>query len=111
MRLDLTPDVMNPFGAVHGGATSALIDSVAGTAIAAGTLPDDRIMGPIAMQGHFRARGGGSALIAEGRMVRAGGAVAIAGVEVRDDTGTLVAMGTATFRLGTPGPKRRHNEA
>jgi len=110
MRLDLTPDVMNPFGAVHGGATSALIDSVAGTAIAAGTLPDDRIMGTIDMQVHFLERGGGSALIADGRMVRAGGAVAIASVEVRDDTGTLVAMGTATFRLSKPGAKRRHNE-
>ena len=110
MRLELTPDVMNPFGAVHGGATSALIDSVAGTAIAAGTLPDDRIMGTIDMQVHFLERGRGAALIAEGRMVRAGGAVAIASVEVRDDDGTLVAIGTATFRLGKPGAKRRHNE-
>jgi len=110
MRLELTPDVMNPFGAVHGGATSALIDSVAGTAIAAGTLPDDRIMGTIDMQVHFLERGRGAALIAEGRMVRAGGAVAIASVEVRDDAGTLVAIGTATFRLGKPGSKRRHNE-
>ncbi len=110
MRLELTPDVMNPFGAVHGGATSALIDSVAGTAIAAGTLPDDRIMGTIDMQVHFLERGRGAALIAEGRMVRAGGAVAIASVEVRDDAGTLVAIGTATFRLGKPGSKPRHNE-
>jgi uncharacterized protein (TIGR00369 family) len=110
MRLDLTPDVMNPFGAVHGGATSALIDSVAGTAIAAGTLPDDRIMGTIDMQVHFLERGRGSSLIAEGRMVRAGGAVAIARVDVRDNGGALVAIGTATFRLGKAGAKRRHNE-
>ncbi len=110
MRLDLTPDVLNPFGAVHGGATCALIDSVAGTAIAAGTLPDDRIMGTIDMQVHFLERGRGAALIAEGRMVRAGGAVAIASVDVRDDAGTRVAIGTATFRLGKPGSKRRQNE-
>ena len=110
MRLDLVPDVLNPFGAVHGGATSALIDSVAGTAIAAGTLPDDRIMGTIDMQVHFLERGRGSTLIAEGRMMRAGGAVAVASVEVRDDGGTLVAIGTATFRLGKPGSKRTHNE-
>lgn len=110
MRLELTPDVLNPFGAVHGGATSALIDSVAGTAIAAGTLPHDRILGTIDMQVHFLERGRGSALVAEGRMVRAGGAVAIASVEVRDDGGTLVAIGTATFRLGKPGSKLRQNE-
>jgi uncharacterized protein (TIGR00369 family) len=100
---------MNPFGAVHGGAVSALIDSAAGSAVAAGTLPDDRIMGTIDMQVHFLERGRGSALVAEGRLVRAGGAIAVASVEVRDDAGALVAMGTATFRLGSPG-KRRRNE-
>ncbi|TAK60530.1 MAG: PaaI family thioesterase [Dehalococcoidia bacterium] len=67
-------------------------------------------MGTIDMQVHFLERGRGSALIAEGRMVRAGGAVAIASVDVRDDAGTLVAIGTATFRLGKPGAKRPHNE-
>jgi uncharacterized protein (TIGR00369 family) len=110
MRLTLRPEVMNPFGAVHGGAVAALIDSVAGTAIAAGTVPEDRIMGTVDMQTHFLERGRGSMLIAEGRMVRAGGAVGIATVEVHDDAGTLVAMGTATFRLGKSGQKRQRNE-
>jgi acyl-coenzyme A thioesterase PaaI-like protein len=42
-------------------------------------------------------------------MVRAGRAVAIAQVEVRDDGGALVAMGTATFRLGAPGSRRNED--
>ena len=106
MRMDLRPEVMNPFDAVHGGAVAALIDSAAGSAIAAGTLPDDRIMGTIDMQVHYLERARGSALWADGRMVRAGRAVAIANVEVKDDRGVLVAMGTATFRLGPPGRTR-----
>jgi len=110
MRMDLRPEVMNPFGAVHGGAVAALIDSAAGTAVAAGTLPDDRIMGTIDMQVHFLERGQGAALVAEGRLVRAGNAVAVASVEVRDDANALVAMGTATFRMGSPGKQRRRNE-
>jgi uncharacterized protein (TIGR00369 family) len=110
MSMDLRPEVMNPFGAVHGGATSALIDSAAGTAVAAGTLPDDRIMGTIDMQVHFLQRAQGSALIAEGRLVRAGNAIAIATVDVRDDADALVAMGTATFKLGRPGTQRARNE-
>lgn len=110
MRLPLRPEVMNPFGAVHGGAIAALIDSAAGTAVAAGTLPEDRIMGTIDMQVHFLERGRGSALIAEGRMVRAGKAVAVATVEVRNDDGTLVAMGTGTFRMGQPGARRRNED-
>jgi acyl-CoA thioesterase len=110
MRMRLRPDVMNPFGSVHGGATAALIDSAAGSAIAAGCAPDsDRIMGTIDMQVHFLERAKGDVLTAEGRMVRAGRAVAIAQVEVRDDGGALVAMGTATFRVGAPGSRRNED--
>jgi len=110
MRIDLRPEVMNPFGAAHGGTVSALIDSAAGSAVAAGTLPDDRIMGTIDMQVHFLERAAGTTLIAEGRMVRAGKAIAIAQVDVRNDAGSLVAMGTATFKLGAPGKRRDRNE-
>lgn len=110
MRLLLRPEVMNPFGAAHGGSVAALIDSAAGSAIAAGTYPDDRIRGTIDMQVHFLERARGSYLLAEGRMVRAGTSVAIARVEVHDDGGALVAMGTATFRLAEPGRQRRRNE-
>jgi uncharacterized protein (TIGR00369 family) len=93
MRMQLEPGVMNPFGSVHGGSIAALIDSAAGSAIAAGCAPDsDRIMGTIDMQVHFLERGKGTALIAEAKMVRAGRAVAVASVEVRDEAGTLVAM-------------------
>jgi uncharacterized protein (TIGR00369 family) len=109
-RLLLQPEHMNPFGAVHGGTVSALIDSAAGSAIAAGTLPDDRIMGTIDMQVHFLERAIGAYLVAEGRMVRAGKSIAIAQVDVRDDRKSLVAMGTATFRLADPGTVRRRNE-
>jgi uncharacterized protein (TIGR00369 family) len=108
MRMDLRPEVMNPFGAVHGGATAALIDSAAGSAISAAIAPHtDRIRGTIDMQVHFLERAKGSVLIAAGRTVRHGAAIAIARVDVRDDAGALVAMGTATFRLA---PEGRRNE-
>lgn len=110
MRLDLRPEVMNPFGAAHGGTISALIDSAAGTAISAGTLPDDRIMGTIDMQAHFLQRATGRYLTAEARVIRSGSAVGIAQVDVHNDAGMLVAIGTATFRLGAPGTRRNRNE-
>ena len=111
MRLELRPEVMNPFGAVHGGATCALIDSAAGSAIAAATAAEDgtigdRIRGTIDMQVHFLERARGAFLLAEGRVIRTGNAIAIAHVDVRDDAGALVAIGTATFRLGRPGTQR-----
>ncbi len=101
---------MNPFSAAHGGAVAALIDSTAGGAVAAGTLPDDRIMGTFDLQVHYLERATGQELVAVGRLVRAGGAVAVATVEVRNDAGTLVAMGTDTFRLGRPGSRRRNED-
>lgn len=110
MRMPLRPEVMNPFGAAHGGAVCALIDSAAGSTVAAGTLPEDRIMGTIDLQVHFLARGTGDALIAEGHLVRAGKAIAVAQVEVHDEAGALVAIGTGTFRLGEPHRTRRRNE-
>ena len=110
MRLALRPDVMNPFGVVHGGSVAALIDSAAGSAVAAGILPDDRIMGTIDMQVHFLERARGTHLLAEGRVVRAGKAIAVAEVDVRDDAGALVAKGTATFRLADPGTVLARNE-
>jgi uncharacterized protein (TIGR00369 family) len=110
MSIKLVPSVMNPFDAAHGGTVCALIDSTAGSAIAAATLPDDRIIGTIDMQVHFLERAQGSALIAEGRVVRAGNAIAVARVDVKDDVGRTVAIGTATFRLGKPGAQRHRNE-
>ncbi len=110
MTMPLRPELMNPFGAVHGGSIAALIDSAAGSAIASGTLPDDRIMGTIDMQVHFLERGSGNQLTAEARIVRAGGAIAVAHVDVTDDAGALVAIGTATFRLAAPGTRRHRNE-
>ena len=109
--MDLVPQVLNPFGAAHGGATASLIDSAAGSAVAAATAEDggtigDRIRGTIDMQVHFLERARGAYLIAEGRVIRSGNAIAIAHVDVRDDAGALVAIGTATFRLGRPGTSR-----
>jgi uncharacterized protein (TIGR00369 family) len=108
MSMQLRPEVMNAFDAAHGGSVCALIDSAAGSAIAAGTLPDDRIMGTIDMQVHFLERAQGAVLVAEARVVRAGAAVAQ--VDVKDDAGRTVAIGTATFRLGKPGQQRHRNE-
>jgi uncharacterized protein (TIGR00369 family) len=107
-------NVMNPFGAAHGGTVCALIDSACGSAIAAGTIPDDRIRGTIDMQVHFLERAAGAYLLAEGKMIRAGRSIAIAQADVFNDKGERVAMGTATFRLADPAPEgggqRRRNE-
>ncbi|HZP57830.1 MAG TPA: PaaI family thioesterase [Dehalococcoidia bacterium] len=109
MRMALRPEVMNPYGAAHGGSVATLIDSVAGTAVAAGTAPEDRIMGTIDMRVDYLERAAGSALVAEGRLVRAGKAIAVARVDVRDDRDCIVAIGTATYRLGEDWNRRNED--
>lgn len=42
--------------------------------------------------------------------MRGGKALAVASVDVRNDDGVLVAMGTATYRLGAPGTPRRNED-
>lgn len=110
MRVTLLDHHMNPFGAAHGGTVGAIIDSVCGSAIAAGLAPDDRIRGTIDMQVHFLERAAGPFLRAEGRMIRAGRSIAIAQADVFNEQDERVAMGTATFRLADPGAVRPRNE-
>ena len=106
VALALPPEMLNPFGAVHGGAIAALIDSSAGSAISAGAAHDPalRVMGTIDMQVHYLERAQGERLVAEARVVRAGKAIAVASVDVLDAGGRRVAIGTATYRLGPAGP-------
>ena len=41
-------------------------------------------------------------LIAEGRVVRRGGSITVADVEVKNDAGDLIAKGPVTYKLSLP---------
>jgi len=96
--------VYNAIGSVHGGIPATLIDSAAScavhTVLPAGTgyttinLSLDMIKGITDSVGTLRC---------EGRVVRAGGRIAVADAELKGADGTLYARGTATCLILRPG--------
>lgn len=88
----------NPMGGVHGGLAAILVDTAAGAAIQS---VQEKGRGGTAVTlsiDYFRpiTRDSGE-LLAEGRLVRAGGRIGIADAEVKDARGTVYARGSATY--------------
>jgi uncharacterized protein (TIGR00369 family) len=88
----------NPMGGVHGGLAAILVDTAAGAAIQSA---QERGRGGTAVTlsvDYFRpiTRDSGE-LLAEGRLVRAGGRIGLADAEVKDAKGTVYARGSATY--------------
>jgi len=85
----------------HGGVLSALIDATAGAA-AALSLPDlgmaDRVA-TIDMRVDYLRAARGRELRASAEVMRTGRRVIVVRVDVRDDGGTLVALGSAAFNV------------
>jgi len=87
----------------HGGVLSALIDATAGSA-AALSLPDlgmaDRLA-TIDMRVDYLRAARGRELVASAEVMRTGRRVIVVRVDVRDDGGTLVALGSAAFNVAS----------
>jgi uncharacterized protein (TIGR00369 family) len=107
LRVPVRDDLRNAAGApVHGGVLSALVDMAVGGALS--TLHDDAAGGvgqtTLDLNVSFLAAATGD-LLAEGRILRRGRAVAFGETTVRDSAGRLVAVGRATYMiLAAPPP-------
>jgi uncharacterized protein (TIGR00369 family) len=101
LRVPVRDDLRNAVGApVHGGVLSALVDMAVGGALS--TLHDDSAGGvgqsTLDLNVSFLAAAAGD-LLAEGRILRRGRAVAFGETTVRDTEGRLVAVGRATYMI------------
>ncbi len=96
-RLNVSRDLQNVSGIVHGGAIASLADASMGVALA--TLLDPLVQRPITveMKINYMAPSRDGELIAEGRVVQKGFTVTVTGSEVRNDEGTLVALAMGTY--------------
>jgi uncharacterized protein (TIGR00369 family) len=97
MELEVTTQMKNILGTLHGGATASLIDAAIGVAIIGqrGGRPATTVEMKMnylrpATQGKVRARS---------RIVKIGKTLAVATAEVHDLHGHLIAMGSATYLL------------
>jgi uncharacterized protein (TIGR00369 family) len=90
--------LMQAHGRIHGGVYGVLGDT-AGYFAAAGLYDVDGVT--VEFKLNLLEGVAEEGLIAEARVVRAGGAIALCDLEVRSDRGALVAKGLATYRFFT----------
>lgn len=98
-RLSLAqrPEIANRKGDIHGGAMAALLDMVAANAVRS-IVPDAAGLSTIMLNTAFVAPGRGT-LLAEGKVLQAGGTIAFAEARVTDETGKLVATAQGSWRI------------
>jgi uncharacterized protein (TIGR00369 family) len=110
LRFDMCPELIgNPRRQIlHGGVISAVLDVAAGFAIhlaaaknhgeaAEGHFPS---IGTIDLRVDYLRPGRGNYFIATGRVVRLGNRVAVAHMDLVNDTGELIATGGAAYMVG-----------
>jgi len=98
VELDVEEKLMNPFGSVHGGAYASLIDAAAYWCTyvdreeGAGCTSLDLSVTNLSMTRSGK-------LIAEGRAIKEGRSICMTEVEVRDQTGKIIAHGTSKLLM------------
>ena len=98
VSLKKRPELLNSWGATHGGVIMTMLDLVMSWAVrghygvAGGVLTVDLSVG--FMKGSF-----GDKVIAEGKVLHGGKSTAFCEAEARDDTGALLAKAIGTFKL------------
>ena len=111
LRFDMRPELVgNPIRQIlHGGVISATLDVVGGLAIALASLAKKAEetparhfpnIGTIDLRIDYLRPGRGKFFIASGRVVRLGGRVAVAHMELVNDTGDQIATGSAAYIVG-----------
>jgi uncharacterized protein (TIGR00369 family) len=97
LELDVRPELMNSWGAVHGGATMTLLDIALAVALRSLDAAEKGAI-TVELKVNFVGPGLGT-LVADGRCVHAGKTVAFCEGEVHDSAGKLVATASGTFML------------
>ena len=105
--LEVGPQHLNRRGVAHGGVLAALLDSALGAAVIS-AMPEEWWCATTSLTTQFVAGAGAGRLVATGRVLRRGQAVAFAAGEVRDERGAIVAAASGTWHLwpSRPGAAR-----
>ncbi|HEY6862903.1 MAG TPA: PaaI family thioesterase [Burkholderiales bacterium] len=98
VSLEKRPELLNSWGATHGGVIMTMLDLVMSWAVRghyeaiAGVLTVDMSVG-------FMRAGFGERVVAEGRVLHGGQSTAFCEGEARDEQGNLLAKAIGTFKL------------
>lgn len=105
LRVTVRDDLRNAPGApVHGGVYAALVDAAVGCAVATVNPESAGGVGQTTLDLNvtYLAAARGPAIFAEGTLLRRGRTVAFGEVRITDETGTLLAVGRATYMILAP---------
>lgn len=98
VSFEATEDFLNPAGTVQGGFLTAMLDDTMGPALAA-TLDDGQYGTTIDLKVSFLRPAKPGRLTGRGRIVHRGGTIAFLAGELLDESGQVVAIGSATTRI------------
>ena len=103
LEFPLKPDLIGNFtmGILHGGVISAALDVVGGLAVQASFKDEDPFysMGTVDMRVDFLLPGKGERFIATGQVMRPGRNLCSTRMELVNEKGELLAIGTAIYRV------------
>ena len=97
-RLDVSADLLNPHGVLHGGAVYTMIDYSMGGATMAVLAPDE-ICATIEIKTNYLASVRSGTLTCKTEIVKQGRMVVFLESKVRDETGRLVATASGSFAV------------
>lgn len=97
LEIDLTRKHLQPFGAVHGGVFSSIIDAAAFWAVYCGIEDQEAGMTTVDLKLNYLAPAASGKLIASGRQIKLGRTLGYAEAEVLDQNGKILAHGTSTL--------------
>lgn len=98
LELEVGPQHLQPYGAVHGGVISSLVDSAGFWAVYS-MLPQGREATTIEMKLNYLAPARSGRLICEGRCIKLGRTLGLAEARVDNEAGELLAHGTVTMMV------------
>jgi uncharacterized protein (TIGR00369 family) len=96
LEIDLEGKHLQPFGVVHGGVFSSIIDAAAFWSVYP-EAPEDMGMTSVDLKLNFLAPATTGKLIARGRCIKLGRTLGLGAAEVTDEGGRILAHGTSTL--------------
>jgi uncharacterized protein (TIGR00369 family) len=98
VSFEATADFLNPAGTVQGGFLTAMLDDTMGPALAA-TLAPGLYGATLELKVSFLRPARPGRLVGRGRVVHSGSTIAFLSGELLDESGRVVAVGSATARI------------
>ncbi|MGD9080804.1 MAG: PaaI family thioesterase [Desulfobacterales bacterium] len=96
LEIDLTRKHLQPFGMVHGGVFSSIVDAATFWAVYCGVEDQEAGMTTVDLKLNYLAPAASGKLIASGRQIKLGRTLGYAEAEVLDENGKILAHGTST---------------